>query len=673
MRKLKDRAWRALIPLLWVSGAVWALAACTDAAGTAPAATPTPGAAMPAANPTIAFEVAVSQEAPESAPLAEATIGPIPTSSPTSSPTPTATPTPATLVVCQKEEPLSLYLYGDNTTARAGIFEALFDGPIDSVGYAYQPVLLQALPSLENGGLTVSEVEVQPGDQVVDAATGAVTHLQDGVQLMQADGSRVLYSGSAPARTLQLAAVFKLKEGLRWSDGQALSADDSVFSFQVAADAATPTSKIFTDRTASYVAEDALTVRWTGVPGWLDTDYFLRFWTPLPRHLYGTLSAADLLKDSGAARQPLGWGAFNVEAWQPGEALTLTRNANYFRAAEGLPRLDQVVFRFGLDDTQVLAEIQAGRCDIGEASTGWQDQLPALLTARTAGWLAPQFVPDTAFEHLDFGIVSETGYKRPAGEDLFQDVRVRQAFAYCLDRQALDDQLLYGLAQVPTVYLPSGHPLLTTGPLTRYDFDPARGQALLKEAGWADVDGDGIRENGKRKLSLEYAELENDAFRAQLAQLVQAQLRQNCGIDAQLKLYPPEQLYGAWPQGLLFGRKFDLGGFPWRVGIDPPCNLYMTESIPSATAAGATGTNDLGYSNADFDRACHAALTALDAPTRQTMQAQAEVIFAREVPSLVLFFQVKAGVAGPRVQGYHLDSTAPSDLWNIETLGVTPP
>jgi peptide/nickel transport system substrate-binding protein len=590
---------------------------------------------------------------------------------PAAAPVPTMAPTPApkTLVVCQKDEPLSLYLYGDNTTARAGIFEALFDGPIDAVGYAYQPVILEALPSIENGGLTVSTVEVRPGDLVVDAVTGAVVPLGEKVQLAQPDGSRVIYEGTEPARTLQLSAGFKIKAGLRWSDGQPLTADDSLFSYEVAASADTPASKVFIDRTARYEAVDDRTLRWTGLPGWLDTNYFLRFWTPLPRHRFGQLSPADLLKDSEAAQRPLGWGAFVLDDWQPGDHLTLTRNPYYFRAAEGLPRLDQVIFRFGLDPAQVLVELQAGRCDVGAETAGWSDQLQTLLAARDAGWLAPQFVADTAFEHLDFGIMPVEDYKRPAGNDLFQDSQVRHAFAYCLDRQALVDKLLAGLAEVPASYLPARHPQYAGDLVTLYAFNPGQGQALLAAAGWTDTDGDGIRENGKRKLVVQYATgPETDLVQASLVEMVQAQLRANCGIETQIQLYAPETLYEVWPRGVLFGRKFDLGVFPWRAGIQPPCDLYVSEAIPSDQNPG--GANDTGYSNPAFDRACHAALAALDAATARAMHQQAQAIFTRDLPSLPLFFRVKAGAVGLRVQGYQLDSTATSGLWNIEQLGV---
>ncbi len=597
-----------------------------------------------------------------------------PAATPTPAPTLTPTPTPIELVVCQTGEPLSLYLYGDVGAARAGIFDALFDGPIDSVGYAYQAVILETLPSLENGGVSLNEVEVRPGDRVVDAITRQIVPLAEGVQLAQLDGSQITYAGSDPVRTVQVSAVFTLKPGLLWSDGQPLTAEDSRFSFDIAASADTPVSHFVTDLTARYEAVDDRTVRWTGLPGWRDTEAFLRFWTPLPRHLYGQLSARELLADADAAERPLGWGPFMLgpEGWVKGDHLTLVSNPEYFRAVEGLPRVDWVTFRFGLGSDEILEEMLAGRCDIGAEEADFGGALAFLLEAQAGQILAPQFVPDGAFEHLDFGILPADDYRRAAGNDLFQDVRVRRAVAYCLDRTALVNQLLSGVAEVPAVYLSTRHPLYAASGVTRYPFDPAQGQALLAEAGWADNDGDGVRESGRRRLSLDYISgPPGSAFRETLMQLVQAQLLANCGIELRLQSYEADELYAPWPSGALFGRKFDLGEFPWRTGHEPPCDLYVTEAIPSDQNPG--GANNTGYNNPAFDAACHAAQNAFDEATRRARHAEAQAIFTQDLPSLPLFLRVKVGVARPRVSGYQLDPTASSDLWNVETIALAQP
>ena len=601
-----------------------------------------------------------------------------PTAALVAPPTASPTPVPLELVVCQTGEPSSLYLYGEDLTARAGILEALFDGPIDSAGFSHQPVILTDLPSVEAGSAGLTEAQVRPGDKVLDAATGAVVALAEGVQLAQVDGSVITYTGDAPAAAAQTWALFSLRPGLEWSDGQPLTADDSQFSFEIARSPETQSSKFVVKRTQAYQAEDDLHTRWTGLPGWVDTSFNLRFWTPLPRHLYGQHTAAELLTLPEAVDHPVGWGPFMFDAgpggsgWFRGSHLTLVRNPNYFRAGEGLPKLDRITFRFGVSAADLLDQLANGGCDVGGDDVDWSEQLGFLVQAKQSGQLAPQFVADNAFEHLDFGIMPAADYKRPAGNDLLADVRVRQAFAYCLDRQALIDQLVNGLSEVPASYVPATHPDFAGSSLTPYPFDPEKGRALLEEAGWVDANGDGVREQGKRKLSLQlFSGPAESAFRGTLLAFIQSQLLNNCAIDAQPALRASADLYDPWPTSLIFGRQFDLASFPWRAGSEPPCELYTSEAIPGDQNPG--GANDTGYSSAEFDAACRVARRSLDAATRHASHVAAQVVFMHDLPSLPLFFRPKVAVAAPRVVGLALDSTANSVLWNVETLSLAAP
>jgi peptide/nickel transport system substrate-binding protein len=599
------------------------------------------------------------------------TPGPSPTPGPptaTATASPSPTPAPLELVVCQVGEPDSLYLYAGETRSRAGIFQALFDGPVDTLGYAYQPVILDGLPDVNAGTAGLAEVEVAAGDRVVDAATGAVVPLGDGVTLAAPGGGTFVYSGSQPARTIQVWAEFHLRAGVVWSDGQPVTAADSRFSYEMAASPASPVSKFVVDRTASYEALDDLRLRWAGLPGWQDSGYAQRFWTPLPLHALGSLDAAALLADPGVSERPLGWGPFVVgpEGWIKGHHLTLVRNPRYFRAAEGLPYLDRVTFRFGLEVDGILADLESGGCDVAGDDVDLSAHTAALLQAQASGRLQVQAVPDSAFEHLDFGIVPASSYRRAAGNDLFQDVRVRQAVAHCLDRQALINQLLNGLSEVPAVYVPADHPAFEAA-AARYAFDPPQGRSLLEQAGWLDLDGDGVRERGQRRLAVTLVSGPAESeFRQQLLSAISAQLREHCGIEAEPVFEPVETLYDIWPDGVLFGRRFDLGAFPWRTGLTPPCDLYLTGAIPSGENPG--GTNNTGYSNPDFDQACQTALGALDEAARLAAHQQAQVIFAADLPSLPLFFRPKLAAARPLVAGLRLDSTAASLLWNIEAL-----
>jgi peptide/nickel transport system substrate-binding protein len=578
-------------------------------------------------------------------------------------PTPTLSPTPTgprDLTICLAGEPESLYRYARPEANRDHILAALYDGPIDSANYGFQPVLFDKLPSLANGDAVIRTAKVISGQIVVDAL-GRVLPLAPGLRLRQLDGTIIAYDGGPDGVPLpQMVVSFHLRPGLLWSDGVPLTAGDSVFAFDVARspDSFDP-MRDAAERTASYDAPDPATIVWTSLPGDLDPLYATNFWPPLPRHQLGSLDPAQIAASDLAKRAPLGWGPFMIQDWQPGQRLVVQRNPNYWRAVEGLPRLGQVTYRFGAALADLASGLRDGTCDIVPSGAATDQAAAALQAAAQAGFVTLQTVPGVTLEHLDFNLAPSPIYTGTAQSGLFQDLRVRQPFADCLDRQSLQPG-----SAVPAAYLPPGHPLSAV--LQPYPFDPAQGRALLAQVGWTDTNGDGVIDKGGVALTLTLA---GDEAHQPLMQALQNQLGQNCGVGLRLQTLTQSELAGDWPDGVIFGRRFDLAVFAWRVGAVPPCELFTTAEIASAGNPG--GANDSGYSNPAFDVACQQALFPLDQSAGAQRQAEAQRQFARDLPVLPLFFEPRRGAARPSVQGYTLDPSSPSELSNIEIIDRT--
>ena len=103
----------------------------------------------------------------------------IPRPDPTETSLATATAQPRELTICLGSEPDSLWLYGSNMLVKNTVLEAIYDGPIDSLSYDFQPVILEKLPSLTNGDTRIEAITVEPGDWVVNNA-GDPVQLQPG-------------------------------------------------------------------------------------------------------------------------------------------------------------------------------------------------------------------------------------------------------------------------------------------------------------------------------------------------------------------------------------------------------------------------------------------------------------------------------------------------------------
>jgi peptide/nickel transport system substrate-binding protein len=278
------------------------------------------------------------------------------------------------------------------------------------------------------------------------------------------------------------------------------------------------------------------------------------------------------------------------------------------------------------------------------------------------------------FEHLDFNTTPVDSYTGAAasllasdGERLFAKPEFRQAIAYCLDRQAIVDNATNGAAVVQNTYTASDHPLYAgDANVTLYEFNPDKGKELLAGLGWTDSDGDGLMDNGSGQ-NLEFVHsTRTNPLREKVTQIVQAQLAENCGITTTIELYGGE-FFADGPDGLVFGRQFDMGEFAWLTGVEPPCTLYISSQLPSAEL-GWGNSNNVGFQNAEFDAACNAATQALDEATKAAEHAKAQAIFTEFLPSIPLFARAKIVVTRPGVVGVVMDPTANSEFWNVENF-----
>jgi peptide/nickel transport system substrate-binding protein len=611
---------------------------------------------------SLVFLAACGQQPP-----ASSTPTPVPTQAPT-------IPVPSQLTICLGQEPASLFPLDNPSSAARSVLAAVYDGPIDSNVYQYQAVILERLPSIENGDAQLFAQEVHVGDEVVDASDTPVT-LGLGMKIRPAgcasEACAITYDGSSTIKMDQMQVTFNILPGITWSDGQPLSADDSVYAYQVAVDSASTGSRYLVDRTKSYEAADASTVQWWGKPGFVDPTYFTNFWSPLPQHAWSQIPVEELSSAEESSRKPLGWGAFTIQEWVEGSSITLVRNTRYFRSEQGLPRLDILTYRFVTDANTAISDLLAGKCDILDPSLRLDGQAGLLRTMAEQNQAQAMFTSVPVMEGLALGIQGSAG-----GSSYFEDVRVRQGLAYCLDRQQVVDTVLLGLSSVPASTLPPSHPMYDPKS-SAYTFNITAGSQLLEQAGWKDADNDASTPRRAQGIEgipngtpFEVSYITTNAIQRQQVSAILAASLAQCGVKVNVEYVDATTLYAAGPDGVLFGRKFELAEFAMgSTGIETPCDWYTSAQIPEAANAWV-GTNLSGYSNPAFDAACQATRNSLPGdPAHSAAYAQVQSIFASELPIIPLYWRVQSAAARPEVCGFTLDPTASSSLWNIEAIG----
>ena len=587
-------------------------------------------------------------------------------------------PAPETLIVCVAEQPESLFiyhpdvLYGQGSPAAHAVLQALYDGPIDLIDYRAEAVILEDLPTIENGGVSLQAVTVGENEVFFNPLALQPENLRT--------GDRYLPSGCHSPECLetytggevqmdQLVVEFTLQEGIVWSDGESLKASDSRFSFVLDRSGELPTTKFLVDRTSDYRVMDERSVRWVGIPGFMDGDYMTNFWTPLPEHLLGAIPPADLLAAEAVNRSPLGWGPYVISSWTNGD-LALIPNQRYEGYENNSPPFDNLIFRFISErGDAAIQQILTDECDVVDESLLDQADLSSARSLMDEGRLALWSVSDAAVVRLDFNLATvESG--RPA---YFQDLRTRQAVAQCIDRAEIQSILTGEEGALPSTYFNPEHPAFSSE-LELVTYDPETGKALLDEIGWV-LDEDnpdaprvafgvpGVRM--ATPLSLRLLSADSEAMLA-VASMIKDDL-EACGIEVELNSLPEQELAQPWPDGPVFGRRFDLVVWSWPEWISPLCEMFASWEIPSNTQP--YGINATGYQSSAYDAACQRLFLSVPGmPGYQKALVETQQIFNQDLPALPLYQPLRWVLSDSETCGLSVDSIATSALWNLEVL-----
>jgi peptide/nickel transport system substrate-binding protein len=265
----------------------------------------------------------------------------------------------------------------------------------------------------------------------------------------------------------KLTWTFTLREGVTFHDGEPWNADAAIFNFDryLNKDSATyipelnAVAGILLAGMESAAKVDDMTITVTTAKPMADLPSMLALGA------FGSPKAITEMGDS-FAESPVGTGPFKFESLQRGQELVLVKNESYYR---GAPKLDKVILRPVPEVTTRMAGLRSGEFNWIEVPS--PDEVPAL---EGEGYQ----VLTNFYSHIWPWVLDTT--KPP-----FDDVRVRQAINYAIDRDAMADSLLQGTGASASQYIPPSDPGYTPEQDT-FTYDPDKAMALLAEAGYPD-------------------------------------------------------------------------------------------------------------------------------------------------------------------------------------------
>jgi peptide/nickel transport system substrate-binding protein len=458
---------------------------------------------------------------------------------------------------------------------------------------------------------------------------------------------------SADGKTITM----HLRKDMSWSDGTALTADDFVFTWQMAVSPKnTVTSAYPYDKIAGVTAPDPYTVvvEFTDpFAPWLATMWH----GVLPKHILqpifdaqGTIDGADWLKNP-----TVGYGAYVLAEWQSGSFARFVRNPNYWGQA---PKIDEIFIRFVPDDAAQVNALQTGDADLGTFIP--YNDVPKLEAAKIKIVTEPNGYNEGLF------FLDDTSGN--LGNPGLRDVNVRKAIAMAIDRDAINKDLLLGLTKVPASFW-DAMPFYNDPPLTNYPYDPEKAKAMLDAAGWKDSNGDGVRDRDGVELVLTYGTTIRD-IRQQAQAVIQQDLAA-VGIKVDLQTNDSDVYFASYGQdGPAATGKYDI--MEWSDGpVFPDADIYywLCSEIPGKDYP--TGSNWFFTCDPKLDALIQQQSSQVDVNARQQTISQINQLFYDQVYWLGLWQDPDVWAVGPRLTGVKFSGVTP--FYNIADWDIVSP
>lgn len=469
-----------------------------------------------------------------------------------------------------------------------------------------------------------------------------------------------------------LTVTYNLKEGILWSDGNPFTCDDVLFTWEAIVHP--ESGAVVTDGYADITSVDCPDETTAVVNyGTFYAPFLTRFDAIMPRHATGDPAEMQ--------RWPYNWniigtGPFRMTEWVPGDHITLVKNENY-RDYPEKPYLDRLVIRITPSREVGMALIQTGEVDfvwdLIEAVVPDLEGVPGVMVHITPGIGTERLLLNLADPAID---ATDDPINNP--HPLLGDVRVREALELAINKDEINDVLLFGAATVGTKEQNIGWSGATCD-IAPSEFSPEQAMALLDEAGFTDEDGDGIREcngceyaNAGDPLRLKIQTTTGNQLREQAEQLI-IEYMADVGVDMYIENVPSAVLFGSWASDAF--RKhgnFDVLMYTTSGSIDPHSHLdgyFNSVNMPLEVNEGS-GFNYSRWVNATVDEALAAAGATPNIAERQDAYCTVMQEVKNDIPHIYLYDRAEIHAATDRLTGYVINTWA-NQTWNVADWQLT--
>lgn len=477
---------------------------------------------------------------------------------------------------------------------------------------------------------------LNPGMAILTEAYTIFELVYDAMYDLNLDGSFTLsLADSVSVSDDGLVYTYKIRDGIKWHDGQPLTADDIAFTYNLYKD--TPEYPYLNGYYTTYFEsieakgnEVILTLN-EAIP---NIESQLVFLYILPKHIWENENKIEFENTT-----MIGSGPFKMAEYVQNEFVRLTANKEHFSTP---PKVDEVVFQTFENQDALVQAIKTGQLDmITEMPNTAAETLKAEgnVEVVVGAPLAPG-VTDIIFNQVAPENCPTDAGGLCTGHPALRDKNVRLAMAHATDKQKLIDLILLGLGNPGLTLIPDGLGVWYNDSLTDYSYDVAEANKILDDAGYLDTDGDGVREMPDASQPLNFRlNWPSDSIVAPRTAELLSEMWGEIGISLELQAVDPDALTAQCCPAF----DFDIMIWGWAADPDPSSLLYVytSEAIPS-------GSSETGYSNPAYDELYAKQQTTLDFNARKDIVWEMQKIVHDDVVYIIPFYDAS-------VQAYRTD------------------
>jgi peptide/nickel transport system substrate-binding protein len=450
--------------------------------------------------------------------------------------------------------------------------------------------------------------------------------------------------------------IFKIKPGIRWHNGDELTVEDWKFAIETIASPEYTGSRYYSvemiqGAEAYHMGEakaisglkviDPYSLKITVTAARVNTIDNL--WPyPMNKKYYMGVAVKDMPDSDQMRKSPIGIGPFEVSHIQPGQWVEMKRFDQYHK---GKALLDGVMYKV-FDDKEMIRNFEQGEIDIETSPRDAYENLNKLENVNIMQ------TTELSYEYIGF----KFGHWDTETETIimdnpkFEDKRLRQAMYYALDREGIIAKYSYGLGEpVETPISSTSWAKIPDTEINTYPYNPEKANELLDEAGFVDLDGDGLREDPKgNKLIIHYDSMLGSQISQLRTQAILGNWR-DVGLDVQLNGGALKDLNTFYEAVEADDPSIELFNGVWGLASDPdPTGLWRKNDLWNYPRWSSERNEELireGISMKAYDR-----------DDRKQIYYEWQKLINEEVP-MIFFAERETVIAvNKRLQGVHVNS-----------------